>query len=150
MNVDEIDLDFTKLELQVFALWADWNRDDVATEGWLGDPRGLEAYRRAFDKLDNAAWGGSKDNPTIESEPPEAKPQPRGAVAYRVRRIEGRGAEGIEQACNELAREGWRLVTASTVAAVVPDVHTYLFFWREVADLEIARAARQIATMATH
>jgi len=146
MGRDDVVVHFTRRELKVFALWADAHRDDDVTESWLGDPKGIEAYRRAFDRLDQAAWDASTEAPLAESAPRSASD---GAIEYRVRRIEGSEAEGMEDMCNELARDGWRLVTASTTAAGV-DIYTYLFFSREVADDEIDRAARRFAVMATH
>jgi len=147
MGGDDTVLHFTKLELQIFALWADWNRNDDVTEGWLGDPRGLDAYRRAFEKLDEAAWGRATDAPQEESGPRSVVEI---VVEWRVRRIEGSETEGVEKVCNELARDGWRLVTASTAATSLTDLCTYLFFSREVTGDAIDRAARQFAVMATH
>ena len=147
MGRDDTVLHLTRSEMQVFALWADANRDDAVTEGWLGDPRGLDAYKRAFAKLDEAAWGGATDAPPEESGPSAVTES---AVEYRVRRIEGSEPDGLEKVCNELARDGWRLITACTGAASVTDFDTYLFFSREVAEDTIAHAARQFATMAAH
>ena len=149
MGGDDTGLQFTKRELQVFALWADANRDDDVTERWLGDPRGLDAYKRAFEKLDKAAWaaGATTDAPREESGPGVVVES---VVEYRVRRIDGAEPDGLERVCNELARAGWRLVTASTASTSVMDVYTYLFFSREVADDAIDRAAKQFAVMATH
>ena len=147
MGGDDTVLHFSKRELQVFALWADANRDDDVTERWLGDPKGIDAYKRAFDRLDQAAWGDSTEAPLADSEPQSAL---QSAIEYRVRRVEGSGTDGLENMCNELAREGWRLVTASTAAAGELDICTYLFFSREVADDRITQAARRFAAMATH
>jgi hypothetical protein len=145
MAVDDIVLHFSRRELKVFALWADATRDDELTASWLGDPKGLDAYKRAFAKLDAAAWGG---DPDVRDEEPEL-PRTAGTVLeYRVRRIEGDEAASRERVCNEMAKDGWRLVGASTASAVNRDA--YLFFSREVADDAIDRAARQFATMATH
>jgi hypothetical protein len=147
MGEDDTVLHFTKRELQVFALWADANRDDEVTERIFGDPRGLDAYMRAFEKLDKAAWGGATDAPQEES---GRRSVVESVVEYRVRRIEGSATDGMEKVCNDLARDGWRLVTASAAATNVMDLYTYLFFSREVADVAIDRAATQFAAMATH
>lgn len=147
MGGDEIVLRLSKRELQVFALWADAHRDDAVTEGLLGDPRGIEAYRRAFAKLDEAAWGDEADAPSAEAESSGVLGNP---VEYRVRRIEGEGVEGAERVCNDLARDGWRLVTASTAADGGAGRCLYLFFSREVADEAIALAATKFSVMAAH
>jgi hypothetical protein len=145
MAVDDIVLHFSRRELKVFALWADATRDDDLTESWLGDPKGLEAYKRAFAKLDAAAWGADTD---VREEEPELPRAVGTVLEYRVRRIEADEAEGLERVCNDMAKDGWRFVSASTASAVNHDA--YLFFSREVADDAINRAARQFATMATH
>ncbi len=52
-------------------------------------------------------------------------------IEYNVRRVDGVGPRDIERVCNELASEGWRLVSTaatSTAAAML------LFFEREAGD----------------
>src|SRR5512146_721990 len=151
MAGDDVVVHFTRRELQVFALWADAAREDRVVETLIGDSRGVAAYRRAFDKLDRAAWGGSTPLPAAEPEP-ELQNIRESAVEYRVRRLEGREAAEIERACNEHAADGWRLVSASTAATGAKEGHTYLFFSRKVADDAdaIARAAIRFSTIQTH
>lgn len=149
MAEDDVVLHLTRRELQVFALWADAARDDRVTETLIGDSRGIAAYRRAFDKLDQAAWGSS--TPVMDAEP-EPRSVSEGAVQYLVRCIEGSETDGMERVCNELAADGWRLISTSIATASATERNTYVFFSRKVAhDADaIARAAMRFSTIQTH
>jgi hypothetical protein len=52
-------------------------------------------------------------------------------IEYKVRGIAGGSADDMERACNELASDGWRLVSTSA-----PDGCAYLFFEREAEQSE--------------
>jgi hypothetical protein len=52
-------------------------------------------------------------------------------VEYKIRIVEGEGAAALEDACNELAAEGWRLVSTSMLDAGGGRTRTQLFFERE-------------------
>jgi hypothetical protein len=57
-------------------------------------------------------------------------------IEYKVRRIDGSGTGDVERACNELAREGWRLVST---AATGTDAPVLLFFERETGEQRAAQ-----------
>jgi hypothetical protein len=52
-------------------------------------------------------------------------------IEYNVRRVDAGGPGDIERVCNELASEGWRLVST---AATTIDAPVLLFFERETGD----------------
>jgi len=52
-------------------------------------------------------------------------------IEYKVQRVDGGGTGELERACNELAKEGWRLMST---AATAPDAPVLLFFEREAGD----------------
>jgi hypothetical protein len=56
---------------------------------------------------------------------------PRDMREYKIRRVEGSGTGDLERICNELARDGWRLVSTAAAAAGALDVYVWLFFERE-------------------
>jgi len=75
-------------------------------------------------------------------------------VEYKVRRCDGDGVDEPERVCNELAKEGWRLVSAAVAVPGPGSTLIYLFFEREaaaaaMADEEMARMVAQFATSAT-
>ena len=70
-------------------------------------------------------------------------------IAYRVRTLETDGAEAVEEACNSMARDGWRLVSTAAESVDALKTRVWLFFEREVTNDEIERAARQFASLAT-
>jgi len=70
-------------------------------------------------------------------------------IEYRIRRIDGIATDDIERVCNDLAKEGWRLVSTAAGATGALEVFVYMFFERETPAEDIARAARQFASTAT-
>ncbi len=52
-------------------------------------------------------------------------------IEYKVRRVDTSGPGDIERACNELARDGWRLVSTAAAATGAP---VFLFFERQTGD----------------
>jgi hypothetical protein len=53
---------------------------------------------------------------------------------YKIRRIDGSGTDQLERICNDLARDGWRLVSTAAAATGPIDVFVWLFFEREKPD----------------
>ena len=70
-------------------------------------------------------------------------------IEYRVRRIDGVITDGIEEACNELAKDGWRRVSTSAVAVDALKMSMFTFCAWETSAEDIARAARRFAPTAT-
>ena len=52
-------------------------------------------------------------------------------VEYKVRVVEHEGTGELEDACNGMAAEGWRLVSTSTLEVGAGRVRSHLFFERE-------------------
>ena len=72
---------------------------------------------------------------------------------YKVRALET-GTADIEKACNDLAKDGWRLASTAAANTGETTVRVYLFFEREASnppmpDEDMARLAAQFATAAT-
>ena len=72
-----------------------------------------------------------------------------GMIEYRVRVVDTDGAADVEQVCNGMARDGWRLVSTSVENIDPVLARVWLFFEREVSAEEIARAAIRFASTAT-
>lgn len=75
-------------------------------------------------------------------------------IEYKVLALETGGVADIEKACNDLARDGWRLVSAAAATDGGAAAHMWLFFERESSkpprpDEDMARLAAQFATSAT-
>jgi hypothetical protein len=76
------------------------------------------------------------------------------AIEYKVRALETGGTADVEKVCNDLAQDGWRLVSTAAANAGGISVRVYLFFEREmlnppIPDEDITRLAAQFATAAT-
>jgi Domain of unknown function (DUF4177) len=75
-------------------------------------------------------------------------------IEYKVQALETGGTADIEKVCNDLARDGWRLVSTAAANAGGTAVRAWLFFEREASrpsmpDEDMARLAAQFATSAT-
>jgi hypothetical protein len=70
-------------------------------------------------------------------------------IEYRVRRIDGDDTDGMQKVCNDLAKDGWRLVSTSAVAVDALKMSMFTFCAWETSAEDIARAARQFAPTAT-
>lgn len=75
-------------------------------------------------------------------------------IEYKVRALEHGAAADIEEVCNDLAQDGWRLVSTAAANAGGFTVRVWLFFEREALDPpmpaeDIARLAAQFAMAAT-
>jgi hypothetical protein len=53
---------------------------------------------------------------------------------YRVRAPETSGTGDIEDICNQMAADGWRLVTSTAVNSGALNVRLYLFFERAMGE----------------
>mgnify|MGYP001609818625 CR=1 FL=1 len=73
-------------------------------------------------------------------------------IEYKVRALETGAAVDVEEVCNDLAQDGWRLVSTAAANAGGVTVRVWLFFEREappLPDEAIARLAAQFAMAAT-
>jgi hypothetical protein len=52
-------------------------------------------------------------------------------VEYKVRVVDHENAGELEEACNGMAAEGWRLVSSSFLGVQAGGIQAYLFFERE-------------------
>ena len=57
-------------------------------------------------------------------------------IEYRIRRIDGSGTGDMERVCNDLAKDGWRLVSTAAGATGILEVFVYLFFERQAGQQE--------------
>ena len=55
-------------------------------------------------------------------------------LTYKVRLIDGSGTGEPERICNDLAKEGWRLVSTAVTARGALEVVMYLFFEHAAAE----------------
>jgi Domain of unknown function (DUF4177) len=75
-------------------------------------------------------------------------------IEYKVQALETGGAADIEKVCNDLAKDGWRLVSTAATNTGGTAMRMWLFFEREAShpsmpDEDMARLAAQFATAAT-
>jgi hypothetical protein len=74
-------------------------------------------------------------------------------IEYKVLALETGGTADIETACNDVAGDGWRLVSTAAANAGGTAVRLWLFFERALnppmLDEDVARLAAQFATSAT-
>jgi hypothetical protein len=73
---------------------------------------------------------------------------------YKVQALETGGTADIEKACNDVAKDGWRLVSTAAANVGGTAMRVWLFFEREsskssMPDEDMARLAAQFATSAT-
>jgi hypothetical protein len=55
-------------------------------------------------------------------------------IEYKVQALETGGAADIEKVCNDLAKDGWRLVSTAAANAGGTAVRVHMFVEREVAE----------------
>jgi hypothetical protein len=72
-------------------------------------------------------------------------------IEYKVAALETVSISRVEELCNELAQQGWRLVSTAAANAGGITVRGWLFFEREVKTLpgdDLAGMAARLATSA--
>lgn len=53
-------------------------------------------------------------------------------VEYKIRMLEKSGAADLEDVCNGMANDGWRLVSTAAANGGAIEVFVYLFFERQI------------------